>query len=134
MAAVGRPAPRALVRDEAAATASIPASPRHKTEPRLTAAPANSSQLLDSLRTQLRAQSVDIDRLEAENSEQRAAMKDLHTDLDRLQAAQRIDAQDLVHLASRLLALAQTAGVEFDNSTKALFRRRGWTVRNGQDG
>lgn len=62
--------------------------------------------------------------------EQRAAIKDLRTYLDRLQATQRIDAQDLVHLASRLLALAQATGVEFDNSTKALFRRRGWTAAN----
>jgi hypothetical protein len=70
---------------------------------------------------------MDIDSHEAEKAEQRTVIKSLLVDLARLQAIQQADAQDLVHLAGRLLALAQAAGVELDNNTKDLFRRRGWT-------
>jgi hypothetical protein len=40
----------------------------------------------------------------------------------------------LAHLAGRLLGLSRAAGVELDPSTKALFRRRGWSssARRGQ--
>lgn len=63
----------------------------------------------------------------AENADQRAVIKSLRVDLDRFQTAHNSDAQDLVRLAGRLLALSQTAGVEIDDTTKAIFRRRGWT-------
>ena len=46
----------------------------------------------------------------------------------RLQSGQQTDAHDLVHLAGKLLALSQATGVELHDSTKALFRRRGWTA------
>jgi hypothetical protein len=115
-----------VVQNAAAATPPDPVARPAKREARLTTALA-SSELLDSFRTQLRSQSVDIHRHEAENAEQRAVIKSLRVDFARLQAVQQADAQDLVHLASRLLALAQAAGVELDNNTKDLFRRRGWT-------
>jgi TolA-binding protein len=95
---------------------------------RLTASLASSKQAQDSLRTQLRSQSADIDKLEAENTEQRAVIKDLRLEVARLQAVQGVDAQDLVHLAGKLLALSKTTGVELDNTTKAIFRHRGWTA------
>jgi hypothetical protein len=88
---------------------------------------------LDSFRAQLRLQSADIDDLKAQNAEQHATVSRFHDDLARLQIAQRCDAQDLVHLAGRLLALSRAAGVELDPSTKELFRRRGWSnLRRGR--
>jgi hypothetical protein len=46
----------------------------------------------------------------------------------RLQSSQQSDAHDLVHLGGKLLALTQATGVGLPDSTKALFRRRGWTA------
>lgn len=89
---------------------------------------ASSRQGQDSLRNQLRSQAEDIDRLEAENAEQRDVIRKLRADLARLQTIQQTDSHDLVHLAGRLLAVSHAAGVELHNSTKALFRRRGWTA------
>lgn len=95
---------------------------------RLTASLASSKQAQDSLRTQLRSQSADIDQLEAENTEQRAVIKDLRLEVARLQTGQGVDARELAHLAGKLLALSKATGVELDNSTKAIFRHRGWTA------
>lgn len=89
---------------------------------------ANSLRAQDSLRNQLRAQAVDIDRLEAETTEQRGVIRNLRIDLARLQNIQQIDSGDLLHLASRLLAISRATGAELHNSTKALYRRRGWTA------
>ncbi|MDD1477902.1 hypothetical protein [Arthrobacter sp. H16F315] len=102
-------------------------APPRNTDARLSAALAKSSQLLDSLRAQLRSQAVDIDHLAAENADQRAVIKSLRVDLDRYQTTHTSDAQDLVRLAGRLLALTQATGLEIDDTTKAVFRRRGWT-------
>jgi cobalamin biosynthesis Mg chelatase CobN len=93
----------------------------------LSATLATSSQLLDSLHAQLRSQAVDIDHLAAESAEQRALIKSLRADIERHQTAHKSDAQDLVRLAGRLLALSQATGLELDDTTKAIFRRRGWT-------
>ena len=71
---------------------------------------------------------MDIDRLEAENAEQRDAIRTLRANLARLQTIQQTDAHDVVHLAGRLLALTRATGVELHSSTKELFRRRGWTA------
>ncbi|MEQ4519287.1 hypothetical protein ABLI39_07995 [Pseudarthrobacter sp. B907] len=95
---------------------------------RLTASLASSKRAQESLRAQLRSQSADIDQLEAKNTEQRAVVKDLRLEVARLQTNQTTDAQDLVHLAGKLLALSNAAGVELDYNTKAIFRRRGWTA------
>ena len=89
---------------------------------------------MDSFQARLRLQAVDIERLEAEVAEQRATTQNLRLELDRLQANRKTDAQDLVQLAGKLLALSRAAGVELDLSTKELFRRRGWSssARRGQ--
>jgi hypothetical protein len=73
---------------------------------------------------------VDIDHLAAENADQRALIKNLRADVASLQTAQSTDTQDLVRLAGRLLALSQATGLEIDDTTKAIFRRRGWTSSN----
>ncbi|CAN7331817.1 hypothetical protein [Arthrobacter sp. LjRoot14] len=99
-----------------------------KASARLTAALASSRQGQDALRSQLRSQAEDIDRLEAENAEWRDAIRTLRANLARLQSIHQTDSQDLVHLAGKLLALTQATGVELHSSTKALFRRRGWTA------
>ena len=99
----------------------------HNAATRSSAALAKSSQLFESLHAQLRSQAVDIDHLAAENADQRALIKNLRADVASLQTAQSTDAQDLVRLAGRLLALSQATGLEIDDTTKAIFRRRGWT-------
>lgn len=92
---------------------------------------------MDSVLGQLRSQATDIDHLEAENADQRATIKSLRANVVRLHSVQLTDAKDLLHLAGRLLALARATGVELDNKTAALFRRRGWTTttrdQNGQE-
>lgn len=82
---------------------------------------------MESLHAQLRSQAGDIDHLAAENAEQRALIRNLGADVARLHTAERTDTQDLVRLAGRLLALSQATGLEIDDTTKAIFRRRGWT-------
>jgi hypothetical protein len=121
------PAPNAAVALNSRARASTPMASPRATEARLSVALSKSSQLLDSLHAQLRSQAVDIDHLAAENADQRAIIKSLHAEIDRHQTAYKSDAQDLVRLAGRLLALSQATGLEIDDITKAMFRRRGWT-------
>ena len=99
-----------------------------KASVRLAADLASSRQRQESLRNQLRAQAADIDRFEAENTEQRDVIRNLRADLARFQHIQLTDSHDLVHLAGKLLALTQATGNELHSSTKALFRRRGWTA------
>lgn len=101
---------------------------RLKASDGLAADTAGSRERQDSLSIQLRSQAEDIDRLEAENAEQRDVVRNLRADVVRLRSIQQTDAHDLVHLAGRLLAVSRTTGVELHNSTKALFRRRGWTA------
>ena len=102
--------------------------PRPRSRAKLAAHLASSRQNQDSLRNQLRSQAEDIDRLEAENNDQRDVIRNLRADLARLQTIQQTDSHDLVHLAGRLLAVSHATGVELHSSTKALFRRRGWTA------
>lgn len=126
--AVASPAPAAALRRQGFDPESGPKETHRKASVLLGADLATSRKDHDSLRGQLRSQAEDIDRLEAENTEQRDVIRDLRADLARLQNIQQTDSQDLVHLAGRLLALTQTTGVELHNNTKALFRRRGWTA------
>lgn len=88
---------------------------------------------LDSVRSKLRTEATEIDRLEAENADQRTIIKSLRADVMRLHSVQQTDAKDLIHLAGRLLAISQTTGVELDNTTKQLFRRRSWTSAKNQE-
>ena len=107
---------------------------RQRVDAKPTVAVAQGSQPLNSLHAQLRLQSVDIDRLEAENEEQRAIEKSLRQELGRLKEGHESDTQDLVLVAGKLLALSRFSGAELDLSTKELFRRRGWSssARRGQ--
>ncbi|MGO4857655.1 hypothetical protein AB4074_10130 [Arthrobacter sp. 2MCAF14] len=93
---------------------------------RLIADLAVSKQNQNFLHAHLRSQSAAVDHLEAENGEQRATIKSLQTEISRLKTSQRADAHDLVHLASRLLALARATGAELDNTVMELFRGHGW--------
>ena len=123
-----RPNPATTVQLRDTVAESGPVVAHCKSRAKLAAALAGSRQRQESLRNQLRSQAVDIDRLEAENAEQRDVIRTLRADLARLQSIQQTDSHDLVHLAGRLLAVSHAAGVELHSSTKALFRRRGWTA------
>jgi hypothetical protein len=114
-------------RSECFVGAKVPRARQTGRDATLAAARARNSRLLDSLRAHLRLQSANIDDLKAENAEQHATVNKLRVDLARLQTTQTCDAQDMVHLAGRLLALSRATGVELDPSTKELFRRRGWS-------
>ncbi|WP_133185574.1 hypothetical protein [Arthrobacter sp. Bz4] len=70
---------------------------------------------------------MDIDHLTAENADQRDVIKSLRMDLDRYQSTHKADAQDLIRLAGKLLILSQATGQEIDDTTKTIFRQRGWT-------
>ena len=120
------PSPGTAIRKAGAEAPAL--KTRDRTITRLATVQPESRRKLDSLQTKLRTQFEDLDHLEAEISEQRATIKSLHGELVRLRVNQETDAHDLIHLASRLLALGQATGVELDDATKDLFRRRGWTT------
>lgn len=126
--AVASPAPAVPLRRRGFDPEFGPREAHRKASGRLVADLTRSRQGQDSLRNQLRAQAVDIDRLGAENAEQRDVIRTLRADLARRQTIQQTDAHDLVHLGGKLLALTQATGVDLHRSTKALFRRRGWTA------
>ena len=121
------PVPGAAVALDSRARASGHTELPRNNDARTSAALAKSSKLLNSLNARLRSQAADIDHLAAENADQRAIIKGLRADIDRHQTTQRTDAQDLVRLAGKLLALSQATGLDIDDTTKAVFRRRGWT-------
>lgn len=83
-------------------------------------------QTIDALQTQLRSQSLDLDRVEADNAEQQARVSVLQAELARLKRAQRINVQDLAHVAARLVAITQAKQVPLDTKTIEILRRRGW--------
>lgn len=118
-----------LVQNEAPA----PGANHGNLDAKLAAVLASCSQAQDALRTRLRTLSADADHLEAQNAEQGAAMKALRSEVARLHVTQKADSQDLLHLAGRLLALSDATDLEFDATTKALFRRRGWTSARNQE-
>jgi hypothetical protein len=78
------------------------------------------------LQSKLRSQSCEIDRLEAENSEQRQNNDVLQLEVARLKRAQRTNVQDLAHLAAWLVSLANAKGVALDPATLDILNRRGW--------
>lgn len=81
---------------------------------------------VEILQSKLRAQSCEIDRLEAENSEQRRSNNVLQSEVARLKRAQRTNVQDLAHLAAWLVSLANAKGVALDPATLDILNRRGW--------
>jgi chromosome segregation ATPase len=83
-------------------------------------------QTIDALQTQLRSQSLDLDRVEADNAEQQARVSVLQAELAGLKRAQRTNVQDLAHVAARLVAITQAKQVPLDTKTIEILRRRGW--------
>ncbi|MFJ5695950.1 hypothetical protein ACIP9X_19135 [Arthrobacter sp. NPDC093125] len=81
---------------------------------------------VEILQSKLRSQSCEIDRLEAENSEQRQSNNVLQIEVARLKRAQRTNVQDLAHLAAWLVSLANAKGVALDPATLDILNRRGW--------
>ena len=105
---------------------SQPALERRKTSRRHDPAIKQFQQTIDALQTQLRSQSLDLDRVEADNAEQHARVSVLQAELARLKRAQRINVQDLAHVAARLVAITQAKQVPLDTKTIEILRRRGW--------
>lgn len=83
-------------------------------------------QSIDALHTQLRSQSLDLDRLEADNADQQSRIGVLQGEFARLKRAQRTNVQDLAHVAARLVAVTQAKQVPLDTKTIEILRRRGW--------
>ena len=81
---------------------------------------------IDTLQTALRSQSSELERLEAENTEQHDRIRLLQTELARLKRAQRTNIQDLAHVAARLVAVSNAQRVALDRPTLEILRRRGW--------
>jgi hypothetical protein len=86
------------------------------------------------LQSKLRSQACEIDRLEAENSEQRVSNNLLQSEVSRLKRAQRTNVQDLAHISAWLVSLAEAKGVALDHRTLDIFRRRGWHPSRRQAG
>jgi hypothetical protein len=89
---------------------------------------------LEILQSKLRFQASEIDRLEAENAEQRLSINRLQSEVARLMRAQRTNVQDLAHIAAWLVALAQAKGVALDPATLEILSRRGWNPTKRQAG
>lgn len=62
------------------------------------------------LQSKLRSQACEIDRIDAENSEQRYNINLLQSEVSRLKRAQRTNVQDLAHISAWLVSLAQAKG------------------------
>jgi chromosome segregation ATPase len=80
----------------------------------------------EALQSKLRSQASEIDRLNADNSEQRASNNLLQAEVARLKRAQRVNVQDLAHISAWLVSLAQAKGVALDQQTLEILHRRGW--------
>ncbi|MUU69904.1 hypothetical protein GK109_01400 [Pseudarthrobacter sp. GA104] len=89
---------------------------------------------VEILQSRLRSQCCEIDRLEAENSEQRRSNNVLQLEVARLKRAQRTNVQDLAHLAAWLVSLANAKGVALDPATLDILNRRGWHPSKRQAG
>jgi chromosome segregation ATPase len=86
------------------------------------------------LQSKLRSQAGEIDRLNAENSEQRATINLLQSEVSRLKRAQRTNVQDLMHISAWLVSISQAKGIALDQATLNIFRRRGWQPAKRQAG
>jgi predicted RNase H-like nuclease (RuvC/YqgF family) len=86
------------------------------------------------LQSKLRSQACEIDRLEAENSEQRVNINLLQAEVARLKRAQRVNVQDLAHISAWLVSLAQAKGVALDQKSLEILRSRGWQPTKRQAG
>ena len=86
------------------------------------------------LQSKLRSQAGEIDRLNAESSEQRVSNNLLQSEISRLKRAQRTNVQDLMHISAWLISISQAKGVALDQATLEIFRRRGWHPAKRQAG
>lgn len=86
------------------------------------------------LQSKLRSQAPEIDRLEAENAEQRLSINRLESEVARLKRAQRINVKDLAHTAAWLVSLPMRKGCHSTPATLEILRRRGWTPTKRQAG
>ena len=86
------------------------------------------------LQSKLRSQACEIDRLEADNSEQRVSNNLLQSEVSRLKRAQRTNVQDLAHIAAWLVSVAHAKGVALDSATLEILNRRGWNPTKRQAG
>jgi hypothetical protein len=86
------------------------------------------------LQSKVRCHAADIDRLEAENSQQRVNNNLLQSEVARLKRAQRTNLQDLARIAAWLVSLSQAKGVALDATSVEILRRRGWTPTKRQPG
>ena len=87
---------------------------------------------VEVLQSKLRSQSCEIDRLEADNSEQRQSNNLLQSEIARLKRAQRTNVQDLAHIAAWLVSLSNAKGIALDSKTLDILNRRGWHPSKGQ--
>lgn len=86
------------------------------------------------IQSKLRTQSANIDRLEAENSEQRQSINLLQSEVARLKRAQQINVQDLAHTAAWLVSISRAKGIALDVRALEILRRRGWDPTRRQAG
>ena len=86
------------------------------------------------VQSKLRSQAAEIDRLEADSSEQRLSINLLQSEVARLKRAQRTNVQDLAHTAALLVSISRAKGVALDVRTLDILRRRGWDPSKQQAG
>lgn len=86
------------------------------------------------IQSQLRSQASEIERLEADNSEQRQSINLLQSEVARLKRAQQVNVQDLAHTAAWLVSISNAKGVALDLRTLEILRRRGWEPTRRQAG
>ena len=131
---IRRTARRPAVAVEADAGAVVPKDELKAAQRQLATRTRIFQRRVDILRSKLRSQSCEIDRLEAENSEQRQNNHVLQLEVARLKRAQRTNVQDLAHLAAWLVSLANAKGVALDPATLDILNRRGWHPSKRQAG
>lgn len=86
------------------------------------------------IQCKLRSQASEIERLDAENSEQRQSINLLQSEVARLKRAQQINVQDLAHTAAWLVSISRAKGIALDGRTLEIMRRRGWDPTRRQAG
>lgn len=86
------------------------------------------------IQSKLRSQASEIERLDAENSEQRQSINRLQSEVARLKRAQQINVQDLAHTAAWLVSISRAKGIALDLRTLEILRRRGWDPTRRQTG
>lgn len=106
----------------------------YATRRRLQAETESCQHQCDLLKSSVRSQASELERLEAENSEQRLSNNGLQLEVARLKRAQITNVQDLAHLAAWLVSLANAKGVALDPATLEILRRRGWNPANRRAG